>query len=69
MYESKLGMVSFLRPIAVEILNQKNTQEVIALATGVGKRATNDAALFMKNKMDLDSFLSWLEVGIRNSFS
>ena len=46
---------------------EMNTQEVIALATGVGKRATNDAALFMKNKMDLDSFLSWLEVGMRNS--
>jgi hypothetical protein len=39
MYESKLGMVSFLyyylRPIAVEILKQMNTQEVIALATGI----------------------------------
>jgi hypothetical protein len=67
MYESKLGMVSFLRPIAVELLKQMNAQEVIALATGVGKRATNDAVLFMKNKMDLDSFLSWLEVGMRNS--
>jgi hypothetical protein len=67
MYESKLGMVSFLRPVAVELLKQMNAQEVIALATGIGKRATNDAALFMKNKMDLDSFLSWLEVGMRNS--
>jgi hypothetical protein len=59
-------MVSFLRPIAVE-LKQMSRQEVIALAMGIGKSATNDAALFMKNKMDLDSFLSWLEVGMRNS--
>jgi hypothetical protein len=67
MYESRLGMVSFLRPIAVELIKKMNTQEVIALAKGIGKSATNDAALFMKNKMDLDSFLSWLEVGMRNS--
>ncbi|MGC2574493.1 MAG: hypothetical protein WA364_23515 [Candidatus Nitrosopolaris sp.] len=67
MYESKLGMVSFLRPVVVELLKQMTGQEVIALARGIGKRATNDAALFMKNKMDLDSFLSWLEVGMRNS--
>jgi hypothetical protein len=67
MYESKLGMVSFLRPVAVELLNKMNEKEVITLARDVGKRATNDAALFMKNKMDLDSFLSWLEIGMRNS--
>jgi hypothetical protein len=67
MYESKLGMVSFLRPVVVELLKQMTGQEVIALARGIGKRATNDATLFMKNKMDLDSFLSWLEIGMRNS--
>lgn len=67
MYESRLGMVSFLRPVAVELLKRMNRQEVIALAMGIGKSATNDAALFMKNKMDLDSFLSWLEVGMRYS--
>ncbi|MGC2570231.1 MAG: hypothetical protein WA364_01875 [Candidatus Nitrosopolaris sp.] len=67
MYESRLGMVSFLRPVAVELLKRMNRQEVIALAMGIGKSATNDAALFMKNKMDLDSFLSWLEVGMRHS--
>jgi len=42
MYESRLGMVSFLRPVVVELLKQMNGQEVIALATGIGKRATND---------------------------
>jgi len=42
-------------------------QEIIELATGIGKNATNDAALFMKSKMDLASFLSWLDVRMRNS--
>jgi hypothetical protein len=67
MYESKLGMVSFPRPVAIELLKKMNRQEVIALAMGIGKNAINDAALFMKNNMDLNSFLSWLEVGMKNS--
>ena len=33
---------------------------------GIGKSATNDAAIFMKNKMDMASFLSWLGVDMRN---
>jgi len=56
MYESKLDMVSFLRPVVVELLKQMTGQEVIALVRGIGKRATNDAALFMKNKMELGLF-------------
>jgi hypothetical protein len=53
MYESKVGMISFLRPVAAELFKKMSKQEIIELATGIGKSATNDAALFMKNKMDL----------------
>lgn len=67
MYESKVGLISFLRPVAVELFKKMSKQEIIELATSIGKNATNDAALFMKNKMDLDSFLSWLDVRMKNS--
>jgi short-subunit dehydrogenase len=67
MYESKVGMMSFLRPVAAELFKKKSKQEIIELATSTGKSATNDAALFMKGKIDLDSFLSWLDVRMRNS--
>jgi hypothetical protein len=67
MYESKVGMISILRPVAAELFRKMSKQEIIELATGIGKNATNDAALFMKNKMDLASFLSWLDARMRHS--
>jgi hypothetical protein len=67
MYESRVGLVSFLKPVAAELFKRKSKQEIIEIATSIGKNATNDAALFMKNKMDLESFLSWLDVRMKNS--
>ena len=67
MYESKVGLISMLKPVVAELFKKTNKQEIIELATSIGKNATNDAALFMKNKMDLDSFLSWLDVRMKNS--
>ncbi|MGB7956913.1 MAG: hypothetical protein WCF23_23310 [Candidatus Nitrosopolaris sp.] len=67
MYESQVGMISLLRPVAAELFKKMTKQEIIELATGIGKNATNDAALFMKRKMDLASFLSWLDARMRNS--
>jgi hypothetical protein len=51
MYESKV-----LRPVAAELFKKMSKQEIIELATGIGKNATNDATLFMKSKMALASF-------------
>ena len=43
-------------------------EEIIDLATNIGKNAVRDIALFMKGKIDLDSFLSWFESRMKNSF-
>jgi hypothetical protein len=53
--------------LQLSFFKKRNKQEITEIATSVGKNATNDAALFMKNKMDLDSFLSWLDVRMKNS--
>jgi hypothetical protein len=66
-YEPKVGIISLFRPVAAELFKKMTKQETIELATGIGRNATNDAALFMKSKMDLGSFLSWLDVRMRNS--
>ncbi len=66
-YESKVGLMSFLRPVVAELFKRTSKQEIIEIATSIGKNATNDAVLFMKNKMDLESFLSWLDVRMKNS--
>jgi short-subunit dehydrogenase len=65
-YEPKVGIISLFRPVAAELFKKMSKQEIIELASGIGKNATNDAALFMKSKIDLASFLSWLDVRMRN---
>ena len=55
-YEPKVGIISLFRPVAAELFKKMTKQETIELATGIGRNATNDAALFMKSKMDLGSF-------------
>ena len=56
-YEPKVGIISLFRPVAAELFKKMTKQEIIELATGIGRNATNDAALFMKSKMDFDLFL------------
>jgi hypothetical protein len=66
-YEPKLGFISLSRPVAAELFNRASKQEIIHLAEHIGKSATNDAALFMRAKMDINSFLSWLELRMETS--
>jgi hypothetical protein len=65
MYESKVGMISLFRPVAAQLFKKMNKQEIIELASS--RDATNDAALFMKSTVDLESFLSWLDIRLRSS--
>jgi hypothetical protein len=37
------------------------------MALNIGKSTVHDIALFMKNKMDLDSFMSWFEIRMKRS--
>jgi hypothetical protein len=39
------------------------------MAKKIGKDVVHDIALFMKNKMDLDSFLSWFETRMTSSLT
>lgn len=62
-----MNLKSVLKPVVTELFKKMSKQEIIELATSIGKSATNDAALFMKSKIDLDSFLSWFDVRMKNS--
>jgi hypothetical protein len=42
-------------------------EEVIEIATKVGKDEVRDTASFMRGQMDLSSFLSWFEMRMINS--
>ena len=67
MYASKVGMVPMIKPFVSALFDKMTPQETIELASKVGHSATHDIALFMKSKMDLQSFLSWFEMRMKNS--
>ncbi len=65
-FEPKVGMVPVPKHVIVELFRKKSKEEIIDLATNIGKNTVRDIALFMKGKIDLDSFLSWLETEMDN---
>jgi hypothetical protein len=67
MYEPKVGMISLFRSVVADIFKKLTEEQIIEVAATVDKEATTDATLFMKRKIDLDSFLSWLETCMKNS--
>jgi len=69
MYESKVGMIPIAKPIVVELFNKMSKEEISKMALNIGKNAVYDISLFMKNKMDLDSFLSWFETRMNSSLT
>ncbi|WP_337861625.1 hypothetical protein [Nitrososphaera sp.] len=67
MFEPKVGMIPIARPVVQTLFEKMSREGVVEMAQKVGKGAVHDIALFMKSKMDLDSFLSWLEMRMKNS--
>jgi hypothetical protein len=67
MYACKAGMVPVAKPVVSALFDKMTPQETIELASKVGHNAIHDIALFMKSKMDLQSFLSWFEMKMNNS--
>jgi hypothetical protein len=66
-FEPKVGMIPMAKPIVVELFNKLSKEEVTNMALSIGKSSVHDIALFMKNKMDLNSFLSWFETRMKSS--
>ncbi len=67
MYAAKAGMIPLARPVVSALFDKMTPQEVIELASRVGHGAIHDIALFMNTRMDLQSFLSWFEIRMKNS--
>ncbi|MEM3094171.1 MAG: hypothetical protein QXX64_00900 [Nitrososphaera sp.] len=67
MYEPKVGMIPIARPLVSALFEHMDEKEIVEIACKVGKNAVHDIALFMKTRMDLQSFLSWFEMRIKTS--
>src|SRR5215208_7714467 len=68
LFEPKLGLIPMAKPLVVELFENMSENEIADIAKHVGKNTVRDTALFMKHKMDLESFLNWFETRMKASF-
>ncbi len=66
-FASKAGMIPVAKGVISEAFDRLSEEEVVQLATSVGKNALSDIILFMKGKIDLNSLFSWLELWLKRN--
>jgi hypothetical protein len=66
-YEPKIGMIPIAKPVVMELFENISEAKIIEIAQNVGKDAVKDIALFMKHRMNVESFLEWFETRMKTS--
>ena len=66
-FVSKAGMIPVAKGVITEAFDRLSEEEVVQLATSVGKNALSDIILFMRGKIDMDSLFSWLELWLKRN--
>ena len=66
-FVSKAGMIPVAKGVISEAFNRLSEEEVVQLATSVGKNALSDIILFMKGEINLESLFSWLELWLKRN--
>ncbi|HJU58246.1 MAG TPA: hypothetical protein VJ583_00730 [Nitrososphaeraceae archaeon] len=67
LYTSKVGMIPIPRLLLEKLFEKRSEQEIIELATNVGKNELEDILLFMNKKIDWILFLNWFKIRLQNS--
>ena len=66
-YQPKLGMIPIARPVLIQLFENIDEEKIVDIATNVGRDVVKDIALFMKHRIDIDSFLEWFETRIKTA--
>jgi HicB family len=66
-FEPKVGFVPILKPVVEQLFSKMTKEQITEIAANTGKEEVQNAVYFMKGKIDLESFLSWLENRMKNS--
>jgi hypothetical protein len=66
-FETKIGMIPMPKPVILELFKNLSKEEVIDISARIGKSEIYDIVLFMKTKVDMDSFIEWISTRMRNS--
>ena len=67
MFEPVAGFVMINKRVFTQVFGKMKQDEVIDIATRVGKNEVRDIATFMRGGMEFLSFLSWFEMRMINS--
>lgn len=65
--QARAGMIPIAKPLLVKLLNKISNEEIVSISSKVGRNTMKEIVSFMRNKMDLDSFLTWLELWLRKN--
>lgn len=66
-FEPRVGVIPFPKAVLANIYAEMNADQVARLASNIGKNTAIDMAIFMKGRIDVLDFVSWLEMRMRNS--
>jgi hypothetical protein len=66
-YQPKLGMIPMARPVVIQLFENISEDKIVDIATKVGQGVVKDIALFMKHRMDIESFLEWFETRMKTA--
>ncbi|MEO9362806.1 MAG: hypothetical protein ABI348_02790 [Nitrososphaera sp.] len=67
LFESKIGMIPFPKPVLEIIFANLDADEVTRLAEGIGKSTAIETAIFVQGKFSAETFVSWIEMRMKNS--
>jgi hypothetical protein len=63
----RIGMIPFPKAVLAKIFAEMNEEQIAKLASSIGKVTAIDMAIFMKGRIDIFDFISWIETRMRNS--
>jgi hypothetical protein len=66
-FEPRIGMIPFPKTVLGKIFSEMKEDQIVKLASSVGKDTAIDMAMFMEGPMDTLMFISWVETRMRNS--
>jgi hypothetical protein len=66
-FAQRVGMLPFPKAVLRNIFAEMNDDQIAKLASSVGKNTAMDMAIFMKGRIDVLGFISWIESRMRNS--
>jgi hypothetical protein len=66
-FEPRVGMIPFPKAVLQKIFAEMDADQIAKLASSVGKNTAIDMAIFMKGRIDVLAFISWIETRMGNS--